>query len=76
MPERLAGFAARHRTALRRGLWLAGGAGAGAAAVVAGPRLAEQLPPAGERRERLTKYAEQLQVSSLRIPRLQLLCDT
>lgn len=63
MPERLAGFAARHRTALRRGLWLVGGAGTGAAAVAAGPRLAEALPPPAERRERIDKYAQQLRVS-------------
>ena len=62
MPERLAGFAARHRTALRRGLWLVGGAGAGAAAVAAGPRLAEALPAPQERRERIEKYAQQLRV--------------
>jgi hypothetical protein len=62
MPERLAGFAARHRTALRRGLWLVGAAGAGAAAVAAGPRLAEALPAPQERRERIDKYAQQLRV--------------
>jgi hypothetical protein len=64
MPERLAGFAARHRTALRRSLWLVGGAGAGAAAVAAGPRLVEALPAPQERRERIDKYAQQLRVSA------------
>ena len=62
MPERLAGFAARHRMALRRGLWLVGGAGAGVAAVAAGPRLAEALPAPQERRERIDKYVQQLRV--------------
>lgn len=43
-------------------MWLAGGAGAGAAALVTDPQLLERLPPAEECGERLGKHVEQLRV--------------
>lgn len=65
MPTQLTSFAARHRTALRRSLWLAGCASVGAAAMIVGPQVLEALPLAEERSERLVKYADQLRVSLL-----------